>query len=375
MSETTTRAGEASTPAWSTATRALFVMAAFIIVCAGLRTASDLVVPFLCAVFLAIVSLPPLAALRRAGLPRWASLTVVLTVVTAVLVLFGWVLTRGLLGFPQKLPIYQAALQQELNAIAEWLRAQQIEVDSKSLMEQFDASSILVYMGNVLGTFAAVAKTGLFVILTWAFIIAEAAALPDKVERAFGASTSDFDRSRRMMHDVQRYLALKSATNLLSALLVWFACWILGTPYAVPIAIFAFFLNYVPVFGAIIAAAPAILLTFASRGWEFALWMVALQIAINVLIGNIVEPRLFGARFGLSALVVLLSLVFWGWLLGPVGMFLSVPLTMVAKILLENTKDFRWLAIMLGPGHGGLTTAEASVPASGRGGSRAARGR
>lgn len=327
------------------------MLAAFMIVCAGLRAGADLVVPFLCAVFLAIISLPPLAALHRAGLPKWASLGVVLTVVTALLVIMGWLLARGLLGFPQQVPRYQAILQQELTRISEWLHARDIDVPPELLTQQFDASRLLSFMGNFLTTLAGVANTAFFVILTWTFIIAEAAALPGKLNRAFGTTNTDLSRYHGMMQDVQRYLALKTGTNMLAALLVWFSCWMLGTPYAVPISIFAFFLNYVPVFGPIIAAIPAVLLTFAQSGPTMAIWMIAAQIVLNVIVGSVVEPRLFGSRFGLSPLVVLLSLVFWGWVLGTVGMFLSVPLTMVAKILLANTREFRWLAILLGSGH------------------------
>jgi len=356
---------DASSNARSAASRALFVLAAFMIVCAGLRAGADLVVPFLCAVFLAIISLPPLAALHRAGLPKWASLAVVLTVVTAIIVIFGWLLARGLMGFPQQLPRYQAILQQELTRLAEWLHEREIDVPPELLREQFDASRILAVMGNFLGMLAGVAKTGFFVILTWTFIIAEAAALPDKLHRAFGTTTSDLTRYRGMMQDVQRYLAFKSGTNLLAAFLVWLSCWMLGTPYAVPLAIFAFFLNYVPVFGPIIAAVPAVLLTYAQSGPASAAWMIVCQIVLNVIVGSLVEPRLFGSRFGLSALVVLLSLVFWGWLLGPVGMFLSVPLTMVAKILLANTREFRWLAILLGTGHESINAMEMAIEGPG----------
>lgn len=351
----------AATPL-STASRALFVIAAFMVVCAGLRAGAELVVPFLCAVFLAIVSLPPLAAMNRAGLPKWASLGVVLTVVSALLIIFGWMLARGLIGFPQQMPRYQAILQQEVTALAEWLRTKEIDVPTTVFTEQFDASRILAFMGNFLSTLVSVAKTGFFVVLLWTFIIAEAAALPDKLNRAFGTSANDLFRYRGMMQDVQSYLALKTGTNLLAGVLVWLSCWMLGTPYAIPLAIFAFFLNYVPVFGPIIAAAPAVLLTFAQGGWQMAIWMIVCQIVLNIIVGSVVEPRLFGSRFGLSSLIVLLSLVFWGWLLGPVGMFLSVPLTMVAKILLANTREFRWLAIMLGTGHEQLTASRADAP-------------
>jgi len=342
------------------------------VVCAGLKAATDVVVPFLAAVFLAIVSLPPLAALRRAGLPRWASIGLVLVVVLGVMILFGWVVAKSLVGFPQVLPRYQAVLQQELDAVVEWLRAHEIDIPAESVKQQFDPSMVLSYMANALGALANLARTSFFVILTWTFIIAEAAMLPDKLRRAIGTPTADISRYRAMVLDVQRYLALKSGTNLLAALLVLASCWILGTPYAVPIAVFAFFLNYVPVFGPIIAAVPAVLLTLADFGWERAIVMVVLQIALNVVVGSVVEPRLFGARFGLSALIVFMSLVVWGWVLGPVGMFLSVPLTIVVKIVLANTVEFRWVAIMLGSG-GDQLTAQAPVPAADPGGSTASR--
>jgi predicted PurR-regulated permease PerM len=117
----------------------------------------------------------------------------------------------------------------------------------------------------------------------------------------------------------------------------------------VALGLLAFILNFVPVIGSIIAAVPAVLLALIADGPWWALLVTGVYTAINVSIGSVLEPRMMGERLGLSALVVFLSLVFWGFLLGPVGMFLSVPLTMLAKILLNNADDLRWLAIMLGP--------------------------
>lgn len=350
------------------------MLAAFVIVCAGLKVASDLIVPFLAAVFLAIVSLPPLAALRRSGVPAWASISLVLLVVTGVLILFAWVVSRSLEGFPQALAHYQSVLRQELDGLAIWLRGFDIDVTTETLEEQLAPARLLAYMGNALGAVAGAAHTALFVLLTWTFIIAEAAALPEKLRRALGTPSDDLSRYRGMVLDVQRYLGLKCGTNLLAALLVWFASWMLGTPYAVPVAVVAFFLNFVPVFGPIVAAVPAVLITLAQFGWERAFVMIGLHVALNVIVGSVVEPRLFGARFGLSALVVFLSLVFWGWILGPIGMVLSVPLTIVAKIVLANTVEFRWVAVMLGSGNDSLT-AIAPGPGADRDASTAAKGR
>lgn len=362
---------QASHPSRGTATTALFVVAAFIIVCAGLRAASDLIVPFLAAVFLAIVSLPPLAALRRSGVPSWAAISIVLLVVLGVLIIFGWVVSRSLSGFLQSMTQVQAVLHEDLGSLAEWLRQFDIDVSAESLEEQLGPSRLLATMGNALKALASAVHTSFFVILTWSFIIAEAAMLPEKLGRALGTPGGDLSRYRGMVLDVQRYLSLKCGTNLLAALLVWFSSWILGTPYAVPVAVFAFLLNFVPVFGPIIAAVPAVLLTLAAFGWERALVMIGLHVALNVVVGSVVEPRLFGARFGLSSLVVFLSLVFWGWILGPIGMVLSVPLTIVVKIVLSNTAEFRWVAVLLG-GAGDSLIAMPPGPAADRDGSRGA---
>ena len=109
----------------------------------------------------------------------------------------------------------------------------------------------------------------------------------------------------------------------------------------------AFLLNYIPNLGSIIAAVPTVLLTLVQLGWSAALIVFAGYSVVNVVIGSFIEPRFMGKGLGLSTLVVFLSLVFWGWVLGPVGMLLSVPLTMTLKIALESSEENRWLAKLL----------------------------
>jgi len=117
--------------------------------------------------------------------------------------------------------------------------------------------------------------------------------------------------------------------------------------YAILWGLLAFLLNYIPNIGSIIAAVPAVLLGLVQHGIIIALVIAGIYVGVNVVIGNMVEPRFMGNRLGLSPLVVFISLVFWGWILGPVGMLLSVPLTMILKIALETTDEWRWLAVLL----------------------------
>jgi predicted PurR-regulated permease PerM len=106
-------------------------------------------------------------------------------------------------------------------------------------------------------------------------------------------------------------------------------------------------MNYIPNIGSLIAAIPALLIVMIENSFADLMWTIGLYGIVNLVIGNIVEPKLMGDGLGLSTLVVLLSLVFWGWVFGPVGMFLSVPFTMVIKIVLETNDSSKWLSVLL----------------------------
>ena len=123
----------------------------------------------------------------------------------------------------------------------------------------------------------------------------------------------------------------------------------LGWDYPVLRGLLAFLLNYVPNIGSIIAAVPAVLSAAVQLGSGAALQSAAAYLVANVLVGSIVEPRFMGRGLGLSALVVFLSLVFWGWVLGPVDMFLSVPLTMMINVALDSRPGTHWITVLLGP--------------------------
>ena len=344
-------------------TRFLLAGACAVVVIAGMRAASGLIVPVLAAAFLAVISLPPLAWLRRAGVPRWAAVMALLALVIAVLTIATLIVTRNVAMLADNLPGYQLILDERLERIDAWLKERNITADLSSLVDEARPGNLIGYATSGLSALAGLAKDGLFVLLTFAFLAAEAAVIPGKIRQITGRADDDLDRFEAILADVQGYLAVKLQTNLLTGVLVTISCWMLATPYALLLGLLAFLMNFIPTFGAIIAAVPAVLLCLAMNDWSWALGMVAAQVVINVVIGNVVEPRLFGRRLGLSAAVVFLSLVFWGWVLGPIGMLLSVPLTMVVKILLDNSEDLRWMAVLLGPGTTGATPTRASADA------------
>jgi predicted PurR-regulated permease PerM len=130
---------------------------------------------------------------------------------------------------------------------------------------------------------------------------------------------------------------------------------IIGVDYPLLWALIAGLMNYIPNIGSIIATIPTVLFALVQLGLGGALWTLGLSMLIHNILGNFIEPRIMGKGLGLSTLVVLLSLLFWGFILGMVGMFLSVPLTMAIKIILEHNEKTKWLAILLGTPAGAKT--------------------
>jgi predicted PurR-regulated permease PerM len=186
------------------------------------------------------------------------------------------------------------------------------------------------------------------VFLIMAFMLSEATVFPDKLHYITGDSSTDEDRMAKVVKEVQTYLGIKTVISLATGLLLGGWSYFMGLDFPVLLGLIAFLLNYVPTVGSIIAALPALLLSIILVGTAAHAILVTLgYVVVNTVFGNILEPNLMGRRLGLSTLVVILSLLFWGWAWGPLGALLSVPLTVIVKIWLENTTDLRWVAVLL----------------------------
>ena len=204
--------------------------------------------------------------------------------------------------------------------------------------------------GNTLASFGNVMTNAFLILLTVIFIFAEEVGFREKLLNARGASESSLEGLESFTRSVNRYLAIKTLLSLVTGLLVLLVLWVQGVDYPVMWALLAFLLNFVPTVGSFLAAVPAVLLALVQLGPTQAGFLGMAYVVINLVIGNVVEPRWMGKGLNLSPLVVFLSLVFWGWVLGPVGMLLSIPLTILVKIALESDAETAWVGIMLGSG-------------------------
>jgi predicted PurR-regulated permease PerM len=333
----------------SKAGQILLTVAAFIIVVAGMRAAASILVPFLLAGFIAIISAPPMFWLRSKGLPVWLALLLVIFGVCVMGTLVAALVGSSVKDFSTDLPGYDAKLRQMVVSVTAWLQNLGIDTSELALQEIFNPGAAMKLVAALLNNLSKVLTNGFLILMTVIFMLLEALGLPAKLNFILGHDSPSHDSFEQFVSNVKDYMAIKTVVSLITGILVAVWLMILGVSYPVLWGLLAFVLNFVPNIGSIIAAVPAVLLALLQVGL-FKTLLVALGYgAVNIIMGSVIEPRFMGRGLGLSTLAVFLSLLFWGWVLGPVGMLLSVPLTITAKIALDSREETRWLAVLIGP--------------------------
>jgi len=188
----------------------------------------------------------------------------------------------------------------------------------------------------------------LIVLLMLLFLLLEWSRFGKKLEELPGNSQKYIEQVSEVLASIRRYMLIKTMVSLLTGLLITAALILLGTDYAALWGIVSFLFNYIPTIGSMVAGIVPVLYVLVDQGPWAAAYVAIVFLAVNFVIGNLLEPRIMGEGLGLSTFVVFLSLIFWGWVLGPAGMLLAVPLTMVVKISLASDERTRWFALLLG---------------------------
>jgi len=328
----------------------LITMAAFVVVVAGMRASADIVVPFLLAVFIAIISAPALDWLEKLGLGRALAMIVVIASIVAIGMGITGLVGSSLSRFTAGVPEYTSRLNGYTQSVEGWLNQHGVPFDARELRNLIDASKVMNLAAEIFNGFGGVLTNAFLIFVTVVFILFETASFAIKLRTVVDDPDDTLAQVRDVTESIKHYLALKTLTSLGTGVVIGIGLAVIGVENAVLWGLLAFMLNYVPNIGSIIAAVPAVLFALVQLGVGGALATAAVFAVVNVVIGSVLEPRYMGRGLGLSTLVVFVSLVFWGWVLGPVGMFLSVPLTMTAKIALGANQGTRWIAVFLGTG-------------------------
>jgi predicted PurR-regulated permease PerM len=328
---------------------AVVSLAAVVVVIYGLQMAQALLVPFLIAAFLALITVRPMLWLQQKRIPSFLAAMIIVLAILLLLATVGTVLGSSIADFTAALPGYQAQLDVIVDSVFDFV-VKHLNGDEsmESLGDMVDPGWAMGFVATILNSLKGVLTNIFLIIFTMIFMLLEVSSVGTKVEAAFGRSAESMQRPRAFINNLGRYLGIKTIVSIATGICAGVLTWSIGVDFPLLWAMLAFLLNYVPTIGSIIAAVPAVLLALVQLG-PAAAGATAIGFAgINVVFGNVVEPRLMGYGVGISPLVVFVGLVFWGWVFGPVGMLLSVPLTMTLKLALESDTRTRWIAILIG---------------------------
>ncbi len=325
----------------------LVSIAALIIIFAAARGAQQIVVPFLLAGFISIIAAAPVTWLRNKGVPAGLALVIVIVAMIGLMFSMALLLTSPIEGFSRALPAYVDSLR-DLNAkFVQWMSKVGFDVPEAGMRRAFDPGTAMHLVNSIFGSLRQLFSYTFLITLTVIFMMLEASVFSDKILLIRDDTGKTMKKITGFLENTQRYMAIKALTSLITGILVTISMALVGVDYAVLWGFLAFVLNFIPNIGSIIAGVLAVLMTLIQLGVGPAVTVAVIFLAINILIGNALEPRIMGRGVGLSTLVVFLSLVFWGWMFGPIGMLLSVPLTMLVKFAAEASEDTRWFAILL----------------------------
>lgn len=322
-------------------------LASFVVVAAGLKAAGTIILPFLIAIFIAIVISPAINQLQRLKLPRFLAF---ILVVGVIFILLGFITStvistiNGLLGH---LPELQAKFKIFNDQIIEILGKYGVEDVQNIIPSDYDPSKIFASVGAILRGSTEIFSKGFFIFLLVTFMLFETHIFRQKVDYFASKNPQAEMIVDTFISNLKRYLEIKSIASLATGIFIFVGLEMIGVAYAPLWGIVAFVLNFVPTIGSIIAAFPAILVSLLLNDISTTLWTILLYVFVNLSIGNFIEPRFLGKGLGISTLVVLLSLLFWGFLFGIGGMFLAVPLTMSLKIALDANPNTKFIAVLL----------------------------
>ncbi|MGB1937613.1 MAG: AI-2E family transporter [Akkermansiaceae bacterium] len=334
----------------------MLLLASAVLVLTGMYFARDFFIPVALAFFLAAVSFPITNWLREHKVPRFFS------VLISVLVVFAFVSGVMVVGFllindlaeGDRLEqygrnLYEAALSG--GAQLEQLKFEGAQEEIKKFLSaeqigDFFKENITSLLGGVLETL----KSSFIVMILLVFMLSEARMFGRRFESIVEAQGPNLQRMLSATRDIQKYLGIKTLISIATGVLAGLLCWAAEVDFPLLWGIVAFALNYIPAIGSIIAGIPPVILALLSHDIKHAIVIAMGYLVINGFLGNFLEPALLGRRFGLSTVVVVISVLFWGFIWGPVGMLLAVPLTMLIKVALDNSRELRWLGVAISQG-------------------------
>jgi len=315
-----------------------------------LKLARPVLFPFFLAIFLSFVLSPVLKFFTRLKIPKAVSIIFILLFTFFFLYLLGSLFYSNGKAFAAEFPQYGEKISSILSSVQERFNIPNLEWEKINWSEQLNVNRVGSLFLSSLGPFFSFFSNLFLILIFLVFILAGRGNTRPKIETAFGRS-----RSKKIIkiidnidQQIQKYLAIKTIVSLITGILTALVLLLFGVDFAIVFGFLTFLLNYIPNVGSFIATAfPVLIASFQFDTIWPAFWVFLILIFIQMIMGNFIEPRLMGEGLGLSPLVILFALFFWGWLWGIPGMLLAVPIIAVIKIVCSNIPSLNFVAELM----------------------------
>ncbi len=348
-------------PEKNTSTRGIFLLLLFlsaIAVGAILKLTASVVLPVVVSVLLSLVFYPIIKKLNeKLHFSWWFAILVVFIVFFGLIVSLANILTTGFSSIMESLPAYEERLNTIYARIAEEFKVE-VNTDMTFVENMWSHISIRNTIGKYALSFTNIiynfSRNLLLVVLFSVFLLAEMNATKEKIRKAFEEEGTESEKvkeiARNIVTDVTRYIFIKFIMSAATGTLVTLGCLIVHLKFPLVWGFLAFLLNFIPTFGSIISGVLTVLFALVQfyPSWGIIIYVAVLMLAINMIIGSIIEPRVQGQNLGISPFIILVSLSLWGWMWGFVGMLIAVPIMVIIKIICENISYLKPIAILIG---------------------------
>ncbi len=324
-----------------------FFFATSIIIIAGVKVASEIVIILFLSIFISSIFSTLLSFLKRKGIPKLLSYFFVISIFVVITLFMAYIINISLKDFASNLPSYEQKLQSLIVSSINFVEQYGYTIDQTTILDALNLSSFFGFTTNIIGSIGTFLSKFLLLIIGVAFILAESKSFETKLKVIFKYNAKKLEHFNLFSHNIQKYFLVKSTTSFLTGLIIAVVLMFFNVDYPILWGVIAMLFNFIPVVGSIIAAIPAVLLSLLNVDMNTTLILILFYVIINISISNIIEPKLMGKELGLSPLVIFFSLIFWGWILGIVGMFLAVPITMTLKIAFNSNSETTWIAILM----------------------------
>ncbi|AKB54388.1 MULTISPECIES: AI-2E family transporter [Methanosarcina] len=327
--------------------RILLYSTAAVILTIGMREIASILTVFFFSVFIALILTPLVRWLKKKGIPGVLSVFLVILLFAFIVLILGLIVASAAIQFGSQIPLYQNQLIEFMSNLAKYIPS--YDGFSVQSIIRGIVSITVSFVVNIVNGLVNTGTTVGIIILTTAFMLIEAANVPNKINEKIEKQSELQLRLSIFGRKLVKFIVIRAEINLITAVAITITFLIGGIDYAILWGVFIFILSYIPYIGLVVASIPPIVIALFKYGPLGALAVIVVITAVDGITENVLFPSLMGKGLQLSPAFLFLALIYWNFVLGGAGALLSIPLTMALKIMLESFDETKWMARLMDP--------------------------